>query len=56
VVVDALSILLDNLEPLGVLDQTMDASLFSIKPIWMEEVKTYLEISKMLEILNLAQK
>jgi len=56
VVVDALSILLDNLEPLGVLDQTMDASLFSIEPIWMEEVKTYLEISKMLEILNLAQK
>jgi hypothetical protein len=35
VVVDVLFRLLDSLKPLGVLDQTVDASLFSIEPIWM---------------------
>jgi hypothetical protein len=45
VVVDVLSILLDNSKPLNVLDEIVDASLFSIKPIWMHEVKTYLETS-----------
>jgi hypothetical protein len=35
VVATALSKLPDSLEPLGVLDQTIDASLLSIKPIWM---------------------
>jgi hypothetical protein len=35
VVVDVLSKLLDSSEPLGVLDQTTNASLFSIEPIWM---------------------
>jgi len=34
----------------------MDASLFSIKPIWMQEVKSYLKTCQMLENLNLAQK
>jgi hypothetical protein len=34
----------------------MDASLFFIEPIWMQEVKTYLETSQMLETLNLVQK
>jgi hypothetical protein len=44
VVVNVLSRLPDNSEPLGVPDKTMDASLFFVKPIWMQEVKTYLEI------------
>jgi len=34
-VVDVLFRLLDSLKPLDVLDQTVDASLFSIEPIWM---------------------
>jgi hypothetical protein len=55
-VVNVLFKLPDSSEPLGVLDQIMDASLFSIKPMWMQEVKTYLEIGHMLETLNLTQK
>jgi hypothetical protein len=43
VVTNVLSKLLNNLEPLGVLDQIMDASLFFVEPIWMQEVKTYLK-------------
>jgi hypothetical protein len=34
----------------------MDASLFSVKPLWMQEVKTYLELSHMPQTLNLTQK
>ncbi len=45
VVVDVLSILLDSSKPLGVPYQTIDASLLSIKPIHMQEVKNYLETS-----------
>jgi hypothetical protein len=33
VIVDVLSIFLESLEPLGVPNQTTDASLFSIEPI-----------------------
>jgi hypothetical protein len=44
VVANVLSRLLDSSEPLGVLNQKVDASLFSIKPIWMQEVKSYLKI------------
>jgi hypothetical protein len=54
VVADVLSKLLNSSEPLGVPKQTIDASLFSIKPIWMQEVKSDLETCQMLEILNLA--
>ncbi len=36
-VVDVLSILLNNSKPLGVPNQTMDASLFFVEPIWMQE-------------------
>jgi hypothetical protein len=43
VVANALSKLLDGLKPLGVLDQIVDASLFSIKPLWMQEVNSYLK-------------
>jgi hypothetical protein len=34
----------------------VDASLFSIKPIWMQEVKTYLEMGQMPKTQHLAQK
>jgi hypothetical protein len=44
VVADVLSILLNNSKPLGVSDQTEDASLFFVEPTWMQEVKAYLEI------------
>jgi hypothetical protein len=56
VTIDVLSRLLDNSEPLGVPNQIVDASLFYVKPIWMEEVKTYLETGQMLKTFNLAQK
>jgi hypothetical protein len=45
VVTNVLSILSDNSKPLGVLDQIIDASLFSIEPMWMQEVKNYLKTS-----------
>jgi hypothetical protein len=35
VVVDALSRLLNSSKPLGIPNQTIDASLLSIEPIWM---------------------
>jgi hypothetical protein len=44
VVADVLFKLLNSLEPLGVPDQIVDASLFSIEPIWMQEVKSCLKI------------
>jgi hypothetical protein len=44
---DVSSKLPDNLEPLGVPNQTINASLFSIKCIWMQEVKNYLETCEM---------
>jgi hypothetical protein len=43
VVADVLSRLLDSFGTLGVPDQNVDASLFFVEPIWMHEVKTYLE-------------
>jgi hypothetical protein len=55
VVVDVLSRLLNSSEPLGVLNQIVYTSLFSIEPIWMQEVKSYLKIG-LPETLNLAQK
>jgi hypothetical protein len=56
VVVDVLSKLLSNLEPLGITYQTVDASLFSIESTWMQELKRYLEICQMPKTLNLVQK
>ncbi len=47
VVVDVLSILLNSSKPLGLLDKTLDASLFSIEPIWMHEVRSYCETCHM---------
>jgi hypothetical protein len=43
IVANVLSRLPNNSKPLGVPYETVDASLFSVKPIWMEEVKTYLK-------------
>jgi hypothetical protein len=42
-VADVLSKLLDSLKPLKIPNQTMDASLFSVKLLWMQEVKGYLK-------------
>jgi hypothetical protein len=39
VVIDALLRLLEITEPIGVLDQTIDASLFYTKPKWLNDVK-----------------
>jgi hypothetical protein len=44
VVVDVLSRLLDSSEPLGIPNQIVYTSLFSIEPMWMQEVKSYLKI------------
>jgi hypothetical protein len=56
VVVDVLSKLLNSSKPLGVPYQIMDASLFCVEPMWMQEVKSYLKIGQMLETLNLIHK
>jgi hypothetical protein len=44
VVVDVLSRLPNGSKPLGVPNQTLDTSLLFVKPIWMQEVKTYLKM------------
>jgi hypothetical protein len=41
VVVNALSILLDFTEPIGVPDQTIDLSLFYTNPEWLNDVKDF---------------
>jgi hypothetical protein len=45
VVIDDLSRLQDSSKGLGIPNQTIDASLFFVEPMWMEEVKSYLETS-----------
>jgi hypothetical protein len=54
VITNTLFKLLNSSKLVGVPNQTMDASLFFVEPIWMQEVKSYLEIGQMLETLNLA--
>ncbi len=56
VLTNVLSRLLNSSKPLGVLDQIIDASLFYVKLIWMQEMKSYLETNQMPKTLNLAQK
>jgi hypothetical protein len=41
VVIDALSRLLDITKPIGVYDQTTNASLFYTKPEWLNDVKEF---------------
>jgi hypothetical protein len=53
VVTIVLSKLVNNSKPLSVSNLTIDVSLFSIEPIWMQEVKTYLQTRQMLKTLNL---
>jgi hypothetical protein len=56
VVANVLSKLPDSSKPLGVPNQTMDASLYSIELMGMQKVKSYLETCQMLKFLNLVQK
>ncbi len=55
VVVDVLSKLLDS-KTTGSPDQIVDTSLFFVEHVWIQEVKSYLEIGQMPKTLNLAQK
>jgi hypothetical protein len=43
VVVDALSRLLDSTKPIGVFDQTINASLFYTWPVSLNDVKEFLK-------------
>jgi len=45
VVDDVLFRLPDSLKPLGVSNQIINASLFFVEPIWMQEMKSYLKTS-----------
>jgi hypothetical protein len=56
VIVDVLSKLPISSKPLGVPNQIVHASLFSIKAIWMQEVKTYFEMGQMPKTQHLTQK
>ncbi len=53
-VANVLSRVLDSSKPLGVPYQIKDTSLFSIEPIWMQEVKSYSKIGQMLKTFSLA--
>ncbi len=47
VVVDALLRLLNMIKPIGVFDQTIDASLFYIRPEWLNDVKEFMKIGQL---------
>ncbi len=53
VVTDVLSRLPDVTEPIGVLDQTKDASLFYTKPKWLIDVKEFLRIRQIQGMLTI---
>jgi len=44
VITNVLSRLLDSTKPIGVFDQTIDASLFYIGLEWLNDVKEFLKI------------
>jgi hypothetical protein len=46
VIADALLRLLDSSKPIGVPEQTIDASLFYIEPKWLNDVKEFLKIGQ----------
>jgi hypothetical protein len=46
VVIDALLRLLEITKPIGVPDQTIDASLFYTKPKWLNDVKEVFRIGQ----------
>jgi len=52
VVANVLSRLPDITKPTGVHDQTIDASLFYIKPKWLKDVKELLKIGQIEGMLS----
>jgi len=56
VVVNALLRLLDITKPIGVLNQTTNASLFYKKPKWLKDVKEFLRIKHIEGTLSIQQK
>ncbi len=56
VVANALSRILDIIEPISVLDQTIDASLFYTKLEWLKDVKEILRIGKIEGMLLIQKK
>jgi hypothetical protein len=55
VVVDALSTLLDSIKPIGVIDQTTNASLFYTGSKWLNDVKEFLKIGQIEGMLSMQQ-
>jgi hypothetical protein len=56
VITDVFSKLLNIIEPIGVLDQTIDASLFYTKPDWLNDVKDFLRTRQIERTLFIQQK
>ncbi len=56
VVADALSRLPDNAKPIGVSNQTINASLFYIGHEWLNDVKEFLKIGQIESTLSMQQK
>ncbi len=56
VVADALSRLLDITKPIGVPNQTIDASLFYTELKWLIDVKEYLRTCQIDSTLSIQQK
>jgi hypothetical protein len=56
VVTDPLLRLSDNTEPIGVPDQTIDASLFYTRLEWLNDVKEFLKIGQIEGMLLVQQK
>ncbi len=56
VVVDALSTLLNNIKPIGVIDQTTNASLFNTGSKWLNDVKEFLKIGQIEGMISMQQK
>jgi hypothetical protein len=56
VVADALSRLLDITKPIGVHNQTANASLFYIGPEWLNDVKELLKIGQLEGMLSMQKK
>jgi Uri superfamily endonuclease len=52
----ALNRLPNHIEPIGALDQTCDAHLFTLQPKWLQNVYEYLLKGVMLERLTTSQR
>jgi hypothetical protein len=53
VIANALSRLLDSTKPIGVFDQIINASLFYIRPEWLNDVKEFLKIGQIKGTLSM---